>query len=418
MNFKRILSLLFVFVLLLSTAACGNMSSERPVEQKQDPVTLTLWVYPMGKWETQTAVDSLLKAYSQEFPDVTIETKLLHTETADVDISTAIEAGDCPDLLFGSLSQLRHAQRRGGIAVDLSALCKGATYRAVKYACTDSDGLFYALPAVMDVTYMAINYEMFKDANALQYIDEMRHTWTTEDFLKAVKALKDADQTPDVLALYCGGQSGDDGTRALVTNLYGGSFTDENHTRYTLDSEENITALTTLQGLRGVIFDKDIVAEDENILFAQEQLAMSLSWHADHEPVEKFTAFPMAYPANDGSAKLPGEVWGFSCFDNGDAGKIDAAISLLRYLNATDSVYSKLVSLCGHYPVRDLPTAESDILASFMPMMDSYESYTPGFAVARTEWYELLKRLGDGADVALEVDTFCTNANTAARQMK
>lgn len=417
MNYKRILSLLLLLCLLFTAVGCSKIPAEK-LSDENDPVTLTLWVYPMGKWDNQESVDSILQAFTTDYPYVTIDIHYLSEETADIDVSNAIECGECPDLLFGSLSQLQHAQRRGGDAVDLADLCKGNTYRAVKDACTDRNGLFYALPAVMDVTCMAINYEMFRDADALQYIDEVHHTWTTENFLQAVKALRTLDQSPDVLALYCGGQSGDEGTRALVNNLYGGQFTDKDHTRYTLDSEENLRALSILQELRGVIFDENITSDDENVLFAQEQLAMSLCWNGQNEPPEKFTAFPMAYPSEDGNAQMPGEVWGFSYFDNGDRDKREVAKALLTALTDKDSAYGKLVALCGHYPVRTISSIQADDYTAFMPMMGSYDLYTPGFAIARTEWYELLQRLGGGDDVMLEVETFCTNANAAAKQMK
>ncbi len=417
MNCKRILSILLLLYLLLATVGCGKTPAEKLADEKET-VSLTIWVYPMGNCENQTAVDLMLKDFRSEYPSVTLDIRYLSEENADLDVSNAIECGECPDLLFGSLSQLQHAQRRGGKAVDLAPLCKGNTYRVVKDACTERNGSVYALPVVMDVTCMAINYEMFRDANALQYIDEVHHSWTTEGFLQAVEALRVLNQVPDVLALYCGGQNGDQGTRALVSNLYGGRFTDDNHTRYTLNSEENIRALTTLQGLRGVIFDKDITADDEAVLFAQEQLAMSLCWNAQKELPEKFTAFPMAYPTEDGAAKMPGEIWGFACFDNGDMDKRETAKVLLAALSETDDAYNKLVALCGHYPVRPLAGIEADDYASFIPMMGSYDLYTPGFAVARTEWYELLQRLGSGDDVTLEVETFCANANAAARNLK
>lgn len=418
MNIKRIITLILLLSLLITAAACGEKQAEKDPSKEAIPVTLTLWICPMGDWNNETAVDALLHDFTDDRFDVTVDVKYLDEETADIDVSTAIECGECPDLLLGSLKQLQHAQRRGALAVDLGELCKGSVYPAVKAACTDSEGLFYALPAVMDVTCMAINYEMFRDADALQYIDESSRSWTTENFFKAVKALKALDQAPDVLALYCGGQNGDAGTRALVTNLYGGSFTDETHSRYTLNSEENINALTALQKQRGVIFDENIMAQDENILFAKEQLAISLYWNAESEQPEEFTAFPMAYPTAEDDAQMPGEVWGFSCFDNGDEVKVNAGKALLAYLTDKDTVYGKLVKLCGHYGVRSYTGAATDDFSAFMPKMGSYDLYTPGFAVARTEWYELLQRLGGGADVSLEVETFCTNANTAAREME
>ena len=417
MGIKRMLSLILLLALLITTAGCAETQTEVTLADDA-PGILSLWVYPMGNWDRETAVDMLLHDFTDTNPDITVDVNYLEEETADSDISAAIECGECPDLLLGSLSQLQHAQRRGAAAIDLGELCRSDVYPTVKDACIDSEGLFYALPVVMDVTCMAINYEMFRDADALQYIDEESHSWTTENFFKAVKALKKLDQAPDVVALYCGGQNGDEGTRALVTNLYGGSFTDDSHNRYTLDSEENINALTALQKQAGVIFDENIVAQDQNILFSQEQLAMSLYWSSESELPEKFTAFSMAYHAPEGDARMPGEVWGFSCFDNGDEETLETAKALLSYLTDQDAVYGKLVKLCGHYGVRKYSGAAVDDFSAFMPMMGSDDLSTPGFAIARGEWYELLQRLGSGADVAVEIETFCTNANAAAREME
>ena len=48
--------------------------------------------------------------------------------------------------------------------------------------------------------------------------------------------------------------------------------------------------------------------------------------------------------------------------------------------------------------------------------MGDYYQLTPGWATARTEWWNLLQRLGDGGDVAIETDTFVENANAAAKE--
>ena len=54
--------------------------------------------------------------------------------------------------------------------------------------------------------------------------------------------------------------------------------------------------------------------------------------------------------------------------------------------------------------------------AKLTAYMGDYYQLTPGWATARTEWWNLLQRLGDGGDVAIETDTFVDNANAAARE--
>ena len=51
----------------------------------------------------------------------------------------------------------------------------------------------------------------------------------------------------------------------------------------------------------------------------------------------------------------------------------------------------------------------------FMPSLGDYYQVVPGWATARTEWWNMLQRIGAGGDVKTEVETFVTNANAAAK---
>ena len=71
----------------------------------------------------------------------------------------------------------------------------------------------------------------------------------------------------NVAAIYCSGQGGDQGTRAIINNMYGGTFTDAAHTKYTADSAENIKAIQALYDAKGVNFDPSINGGEEITLF-------------------------------------------------------------------------------------------------------------------------------------------------------
>mgnify|MGYP000385183184 CR=1 FL=1 len=92
---------------------------------------------------------------------------------------------------------------------------------------------------------MAVNMTKVKEVGADQYIDTDKHTWSTDGFLKTVDALYNGGYE-NVAAIYCSGQGGDQGTRAIINNMYGGTFTDAEHTKYTADSPENIKAIQAL----------------------------------------------------------------------------------------------------------------------------------------------------------------------------
>ena len=115
-------------------------------------------------------------------------------------------------------------------------------------ACKGVDGKYYEYPLCMTTHCMVIDRAAFEAADALQYLDEETRTWTTDGFVSALRALTEAGFYPTGI-VYCGGQGGDQGTRALVNNLYSGQFTNADHTAYTADSEENIKGLQLLVDL-------------------------------------------------------------------------------------------------------------------------------------------------------------------------
>ena len=406
MKIKGMLALLLALA-LLSLAGCGAAAPEDEEPAPPQPITLRFWVYNEGDW-SESAGQKLLAGLGEEWGHVTVEWKMVD-DTDQAALSAAIEAGQGPDLLLGTVSQLQHARRNGAGTVDVSDLMKDA-YAPVRDACTDG-GVVFAAPIAMEVTAMAVNLDVFRASGAVQYIDQENHTWTTEGFINAMKVLSSSPTIPQAAKLYCGGQNEDEGTRALVTNLYGGSVTDEAHTHYILNEQPTVDALQLLQKMNGMAFDDAITGDDENVLFRQQQLAMTFCWDSAQSEAEDFTAFPMFYPTDQDHAVLPGEVWALGVVAQ-DSDKAEAALAVAHHLLRSDSAYQSLLSLTGHYAVK--ATDSDDLWASFAAYMAPYEQDAPGWAIARSEWWQMLQRIGHGADVALEADTFCTNANAAA----
>ena len=234
-------------------------------------------------------------------------------------------------------------------------------------------------------------------------------------------------------AVYCSGQGGDQGTRALVNNLYGGTYTNAEHTAYTADSEENIKALETLRNTKGITFDPSIVGGDEINLFRQGVLQMATCWNiaqqlnpggANGEAGKTFNGERiefMAFPSENGESKLQGGIWGFGIFDNGDAAKVEAAKTFINYMcneNPKDAVAASTFfpvksSVEGVYAGTENETVMNEY-NKLMSMLGDYYNVVPGWATARTEWWNMLQRVGQGGDIATEVATFVANANAAA----
>ena len=446
---KKLLTFLLALTLVLSVTACGQDAAAN--DEEQSVIELTLWTYPIGDWADETAVNNLLTQFNTVYPDIHVTVQCLDEATGDDSLSTAVDGGVAPDILLAQPDRLVKVWGAEGMLADLSDMWDDADKQEVNEACRSvcftADGKCYAYPFAMNVQCMAINYDAFVTAGADQCIDLESRTWTTEQFTQAVKALRDK-YGEDVAAVYCSGQNGDQGTRALITNLYGGTFTNDAHTAYTVDSEPIQQALTLLRDTKGIEFDEAINGEEEATLFFREALKMSFCWSLEQQTAQ-WTEEPaedggeatvheagktvngqtiefMSFPSETGESRLQGEIWGFGAFDNDDAEKLEAAKVLIRYFTDGQGT-ADAVKAAGCFPVRTAANGASlnglwsgnQVMAEYAKLtayMGDYYQLTPGWATARTEWWNLLQRLGDGGDVAIETDTFVDNANAAARE--
>ena len=342
-----------------STAASGSASG----------ASIKLWTYPIGGWGKDETVQELIASFNAKYPDIKVAVEYLDYTNGDDQVNTAI------------------------------AHC------------------------------MAVNMTKVKEVGADKYLDTDKHTWSTEGFLNTVDALYKGGYE-NVAAVYCGGQGGDQGTRAIINNMYGGTFTDDAHTKYTADSAENIKAIQTLYDTDGINFDASIAGGDEITLFRNGTLQMAFCWNiaqqlnADNNDAgltnDGDEIMPMAFPTASGDPKLCGGIWGFGVFDNGDEAKVKAAKTFIEFIAADPDQVKDSVLASTYFPVR---ASVGDIYADnaimseytkFMAYLGDYYQITPGWATARTEWWNMLQRVGTGEDVATSVATFVQNANAAA----
>lgn len=441
MRFKRVLATGLAMAMVAGTfAGCGQGKKSASTDSGKTggKESITLWTYPIGNWGKSETVDKLIANFNQKYPDIKVTVQYLDYKTGDDQVNTAIEGKKAPDLIMEGPERLVANWGSKGLMVDLADMFAGDAakdfYPNVTAACKSADGKYYEYPLCMVAHCMAINKTKFEKANALQYLDLENHTWTTENYLKAVKALADSGQGADVTAVYCSGQGGDQGTRALVNNLYGGRFTNTEHTRYTVNSEANIKALQALKDTKGVKFDPSIAGGDEITLFRNGTLAISNCWNASQQNDSKNgeagktnngdEIIPMQFPSNDGKAELCGGIWGFGVFNNGSQSKIDAAKKFIDFMANDQTQTKQSVLESGFFPTHknlgDVYAGQANekvmkmFTDKFMPSMGDYYQVVPGWATARTEWWNMLQRVGTGGNIANEVKTFDTNANAAA----
>ncbi|MBR6596076.1 MAG: extracellular solute-binding protein [Oscillospiraceae bacterium] len=414
---KKILAVLLVLVMVLSLCACTVSTGGKKTE-------ITLWTYPIGNWGDQATVDALIADFEKANPDIKVKVEFIDYQNGDDKVNTAIEGNAAPDLIMEGPERLVANWGAKGLMVDLSDMIddtdKSELNAAALNACYGDDGKVYEYPLVMTAHCMAINVNVFEAAGAMEHIDAEAHTWkSTEDFFAAVDKVY-AYTGKDVGTIYCGGQGGDQGTRALVTNLNGGTYTNAEHTEYTWNSPENIAALERIVACEGISFNPGIVAADEIAMFYNETLSMAFCWNIAQQlnpnsantGAEKtlngndilFLAFP-----SDTTPALQGGIWGFGIFDNGDDAKIKAAKTFIKYM-CDSAATADAVKAANYFAARtaaegtDLSGiwADNAVMNEYnvlMPFLGDYYQVTTNWASARTAWWNMLQEVGAGKDI-------------------
>ena len=432
---KKKLALLLALVMIVALAVPVSASAE-PAE------SITLWTYPIGNWGDEATVKALTDAFTAE-TGIAVTVEYLTYADGDDKVNTAITAKQAPDLIMEGPERLVSNWGANGYMVDISDMFddtdKSEINAAALKACFAPDGAAYEYPLVMTAHCMAVNVKALEEAGVKDLVDLENHTWTTEQFFQAVQALYD-HFGGTVGAVYCTGQGGDQGTRALVNNLYGGTFTNEEHTAYTWDNEKNIEALKALYDTEGIDYDPSIVGGDEIANFYNGIFKMAFCWNIAQQlnPNSAGTGAGltmsgdeigfMAFPSQDGVAALQGGIWGFGVFNNGDDAKIEAAKTFIKYMcdseHTVDAVRaSNFFAARSAAEGNDLSGvwADNEIMNEYtklMPMLGDYYQVTTGWAAARTAWWNMLQQVGssDGSVEAITaaVNDFCGPANAAA----
>ena len=412
---KKFIALLLALVMVIGLCACN-------VSKAGENVEITLWTYPVGNWVDAATVDALIADFNAVYPNITVTVEYLDYTTGDDKVNTAIEGNQAPDIIMEGPERLIANWGAKGLLVDLKDLVPAGTYESVAATCTSPNGEMYELPVCMITHCMAINRDVFEAADALKYLNEETRTWNSvEDFFKAVQAVYDAGNET-VGTIYCGGQGGDQGTRALITNIGGGTYSNADHTAYTYASTENATALSKLYAQDGIDFNPAIVASDEITAFVNGTLKMAFCWNISQEVNNAdalgFDVLPMAFPS-DSTPSLQGGIWGFGVFNNGNEAKIEAAKTFIKFMTESDDQYFKAVKASTFAPCRDLANSGdlNPLLPEYMlvaPMMGDYYQITTNWTQARTEWWNMLQRVANTDGSVDAILTEMTAAQTAS----
>ena len=426
---KKFLALTLTLVMVLSLAACGGKKEETPAPDDSGNETaaqteIVWWAFPTFGVDSGYEQE-LADAFMAANPDVKITVETIDFQSGPDALTSAITAGTAPDILFDAPGRIIEYGNAGNLVAldDMIGELKGdLASESLLDACVGADGSYYMYPISSSPFYMGLNKEMLEKADALQYVNlEGDRTWTTENFVKMCEALRDAGvcMTPGIV--YCGAQGGDQGTRALVNNLYSGTIVGSDG-KWNV-GENGVKALELLKTMydnKSMDAGFSMAAADELQQFQQETCAMTFCWgtsNAKSYASEDYTQISVPFPSDDGVPELEYLVNGFCVFDNGDDAKAEASKRFISFICDDAEWGPKSVVQTGAFPVRASfgnlyeGNDEMSLLASWSQYYGPYYNTRAGFAAMRPLWFNMLQQVFNGTPAQEAADAFNSGAN-------
>ena len=430
---KKFLRLFLTSAAVLSLVACGSSSSSDSsdtAESSSDVTEITWWAFPVFTQENAddgvgTYEASIIEAFEKANPDIKVKLETIDFTSGPEKITTAIEAGTAPDVLFDAPGRIITYGKNGKLA-ELNDLFTDDFVSDVNndnlIQASKAGDTAYMYPISSAPFYMALNKAMLEDAGVL---DLVKDGWTTDDFEKVIKALKDKGYNPG--SLFSNGQGGDQGTRAFLANLYSGSVTDAEVTKYTTDQPNFVKALEKAAGWikDGYMMNGSQYNGGDDIQnFANGQTSYTILWAPSQNGIQaqlleasKVEVVEVPFPSEDGKADLEYLVNGFAVFNNGDEAKVAAAKKFIQFICDDEEWGPKNVVRTGAFPVRSsygklYDTERMETITAWTEYYSPYYNTIDGFAEMRALWFPMLQAVSNGEESAADaLANFTKQAN-------
>ncbi|MGL5414229.1 MAG: ABC transporter substrate-binding protein [Clostridium sp.] len=431
---KLIGSILLAATLSIGTlAGCGGKDAggDKAAGGKTE---ITWWNFPnfemkdgqVGKYE-----EELVKAFEEKNPDIKVNVEMVSFNGGGEKINAAIASKSAPDVLYDAPGRIIDYGRQGVLAPvdDMIKELNGDVSDALLAGCK-LDDTYYMYPFNTTNFMMGVNKTMFEEAGLLDLLplDRPNRTWTLEEFEKALKEIKKAK--PDVIpmSMFSKSTAGDQGTRAFIANITGGSVMNKDQSSYTFDSKEVVDAMEWIKkGIDEGIIGKGseaLASGDAIDLFLQQKSAFTILYstglkksNADKK-VGEFEDVLVSIPSpSEDKLALEPLIGGLCIFDNGDEAKIEASKKFIDFL-ANDSEWQKknLVAT-GTFSVRDsvkglYDDAEMKFAEGMGKFTAEYYNTVNGFSEMRTHWFPAIQEVTLGNTGAKEaMENFNKKAN-------
>ncbi|MGL5540425.1 MAG: ABC transporter substrate-binding protein [Erysipelotrichaceae bacterium] len=437
---KKLLAILTALVVTAGVSGCSNAPADPnglPSDLTELEAEITWWAFPTfatvdgvsGQYE-----QSLVTEFNKKYPNIKVNVEMIDFQNGPEKIINAVQAGTQPDVLFDAPGRIID-YGTSGYLVNLNELYeetgleKDAVNDAVLKASSDGEN-YWMYPTSAAPFVMAVSKTALEEAGLLGEMNfEGDRTWTTEEFIELSKKM--AAKGYKGVEIYAGGQGGDQGTRAFITNLTGATIMDSGLTKYTMDTPEGVEAFElVMQGVNeGWLTGNTAgVANDAIAHFTtptnSKFWALNL-WSPNLANARKgeleaagIEAIAVSLPSKDGNPNLEYLVNGYAIFDSKDATRIAASKEFVKFLADDETVGKQNVMAANCFPVRksfgDLYEGNEDMTYydSLSKYYGSYYNTVPGFASMRPFWWGSLQAMLTGDKTPADAAKyFVENAN-------
>lgn len=340
------------------------------------PVTLVQWVLPRFKnipgHENQTQQFSdwekqLASMFSRQHPNVTISTQLVPFDGLLQKVSTAVAAGNPPDILLDNIARTTVWWNIGALE-SLEDSIDAATKQDYGKFYTQFviNGHLHALPTVTWVMMLVANKTLVDEATVGSKLPTLDNpTWTLDRFMEVCRAVNKPPKQY-CLGLAAGKETGIDQFPMAWFFGHGAKYLNDDRTRVLINSPEGVAALQFLvdlqkqnmmaPGAAGMeVFEVFDLFHTKRIVFltnSQEAWGELGAALRDGTVTRPFELVGMAVPTKDGSpAPVPVGVLGTAVFKQKDPVKRHWAIEYAKFFN-TPIFVARMGAALGWAPLR------------------------------------------------------------------
>jgi multiple sugar transport system substrate-binding protein len=361
-------------------------------------------------------------------------------------MDTAVAAGTPPDIYLDSNMRISKYYNQG-LTADLSAVLSAADkkqYGNILKDFTAPDGKLWGVPVSGGYWDYIINKTLFDNKDLSNLLPKAPdYTWTTEQYLKAARAINDPANNVYATAFFAKSPSMDSAFNAFFGGFPGVEFYDQKTKTFKINSPKAIEALKFLHSL----LDEDLIVpggagfidDDIDPYWINQQIAMigGANWYAKitnkaikEQGLAPFEYILARYPNKVGAPPTPiatSDPDGFIVFKQKDPKKMTKIIDLIKYLQSPE-IASSIAGGWSKVPLRadaKNPFGDkdqdqkswTDAARKFGTANYYYNTGVPNFNEVRQAWAEARQAfLQKDANIQKIMDDFVKRANQIVKQ--